>query len=115
MIVKPGNDPRLRTMTMAGVDERPDRGAPLVPACGARTRTGGQCRVPPMANGRCRDHGGLSTGPRTAEGLARMRRAKTRHGLYAEEVLAFRRAVRTVRSAARELSSGAAENSAPES
>jgi hypothetical protein len=30
-------------------------------------------------------HGGKSTGPRTAEGLDRMRKAKTRHGSYSEE------------------------------
>ena len=36
-----------------------------------------------MANGRCRLHGGLSTGPRTAAGLARMIAAKTTHGSYA--------------------------------
>lgn len=53
--------------------------------CGARTRSGGACKSPAMPNGRCRMHGGCSTGPRTAEGLERMRRAKTRHGKYSEE------------------------------
>ena len=43
------------------------------PRCGARTRAGCCCRQPAMANGRCRMHGGLSTGPRTPEGLARCR------------------------------------------
>jgi hypothetical protein len=66
--------------------------------CGARNRSGGICCAPPLPNGRCRDHGGLSTGPRTAEGLARMRQAKTRHGLYAQETMALRRAVRMVRA-----------------
>ena len=47
-----------------------------------------------MANGRCRLHGGKSTGPRTAEGLERMRRAKTKHGLYSAETLQLMRAVR---------------------
>ena len=48
-----------------------------VPRCGARTkRTGRPCRGPAMRNGRCRLHGGLSTGPRTPEGLARSRRAR---------------------------------------
>lgn len=28
--------------------------------CGAKTREGGECQTPPMANGRCRMHGGLS-------------------------------------------------------
>ena len=40
------------------------------PRCGARTRADGCCRQPAMANGRCRMHGGLSTGPRTAAGRA---------------------------------------------
>lgn len=51
-----------------------------VPRCGARTRRGTACRGPAMANGRCRMHGGPSTGPRTPEGLARSRRARWKHG-----------------------------------
>ncbi len=53
------------------------------PACGARTRAGGPCLGLAMANGRCRMHGGASTGPRTAAGLARIVAAKTTHGRYA--------------------------------
>ena len=35
----------------------------LAPRCGAYARTTGQpCRAPAMANGRCRMHGGKSTG-----------------------------------------------------
>ena len=49
-------------------------------ACGARTRGGGSCRTPGMRNGRCRMHGGASTGPRTPEGLARCTAAVTKHG-----------------------------------
>jgi len=30
--------------------------------CGAKTRSGRPCRTPGMANGRCRMHGGTSTG-----------------------------------------------------
>ncbi|MFM9841398.1 MAG: HGGxSTG domain-containing protein, partial [Dongiaceae bacterium] len=61
------------------------------PRCGARTRSGGCCRQPAMANGRCRMHGGLSTGPRTAEGLVRARRARWKHGYASAEIRAFRR------------------------
>ena len=32
---------------------------------------------------RCRNHGGLSTGPRTPEGLERCRKANWKHGRYA--------------------------------
>jgi hypothetical protein len=39
-------------------------------------------------------HGGKSTGPRTPEGLARMRRAKTRHGSYSQEMLKLMRTIR---------------------
>lgn len=39
--------------------------------CGAKTRKGTPCQAKALTNGRCRNHGGLSTGPRTAEGKAR--------------------------------------------
>jgi hypothetical protein len=35
-----------------------------------------------MDNGRCRMHGGASTGPRTPAGLAKAAAARTRHGGY---------------------------------
>ena len=38
------------------------------PRCGAMTRSGASCRAAAMPNGRCRMHGGPSTGPRTDEG-----------------------------------------------
>jgi hypothetical protein len=62
------------------------RGNPnLAPRCGAKARTTGHaCRAPAMANGRCRLHGGTSTGWRTPEGLARLAAARTTHGDYAQ-------------------------------
>jgi hypothetical protein len=45
-----------------------------------------------MKNGRCRMHGGLSTGPRTAEGRARCAAARRTHGFYSAEMAALRRA-----------------------
>jgi hypothetical protein len=37
--------------------------------CGAHARsTGLPCQAKALANGRCKNHGGLSTGPRTVEG-----------------------------------------------
>jgi hypothetical protein len=62
------------------------------PRCGARTRAGACCRQPAMRNGRCRLHGGLSTGPRTAEGRARCARVRRIHGFYSAEMVALRRA-----------------------
>jgi len=46
--------------------------------CGAKTRAGGRCKAPAMANGRCRVHGGSSTGPDNQIGNAN---AAT-HGIY---------------------------------
>jgi hypothetical protein len=57
------------------------RGNPnLAPRCGAKTRLGCPCKGPAMANGRCRMHGGASTGPKTAEGKARIAAAQVRRG-----------------------------------
>ena len=57
------------------------------------------CRAPAMANGRCRLHGGKSTGPRTPEGLERSRRARLVHGYYTAEAKASRaEARRTMRA-----------------
>ncbi len=61
------------------------------PRCGACTRSGGCCRQPAMKNGRCRMHGGLSTGPRTEEGLARSRWARWKHGFDSAAIRALRR------------------------
>ena len=62
------------------------RGNPnLAPRCGAKARTTGCCcRAPAMPNGRCRMHGGKSTGPRTTQGLANLASAHTTHGRYAQ-------------------------------
>ena len=74
------------------------RGDPnLAPRCGARTRTTGcTCRAPAMANGRCRLHGGKSTGPRTPEGMARMIAAHTTHGGSTAAKRAMQRYVSTL-------------------
>ncbi len=52
--------------------------APRRIKCEARTRAGGSCRCKALANGRCKFHGGLSTGPRTPEGRARIAEAQRR-------------------------------------
>ena len=43
-----------------------------------------------MRNGRCRLHGGKSTGPRTPEGRERSRRSNWKHGHYSAEARAER-------------------------
>lgn len=40
--------------------------------CGAKTRAGTPCRCKPRENGRCKFHGGASTGPRTKAGRKRI-------------------------------------------
>lgn len=46
--------------------------------CGAKTRRGTPCKMRPAMrhNGRCRLHGGLSTGPRTLQGRERIAEAQ---------------------------------------
>ena len=53
--------------------------------CGAKTRRKTACQAPAMPNGRCRMHGGMSTGPRTPEGLERSRKARWVHGFYSRD------------------------------
>lgn len=49
--------------------------------CGAKNRRGHPCaRAALNGKTRCRLHGGLSTGPRTPEGLARCIEVNLRHG-----------------------------------
>jgi len=64
------------------------------PRCGAKTRKGTACQAPAMRNGRCQLHGGKSTGPRTPEGIERIRRAATKHGWYSKAAKAERRRIR---------------------
>ena len=54
------------------------------PRCGAKNRRGLACQQPGMANGRCRLHGGKSTGARTPEGRQRIAQANLKHGYYAK-------------------------------
>lgn len=75
----------------------------LAPRCGARTRAGGWCQGPAMPNGRCRLHGGTSTGPRTPQGLERCRKTRFKHGLRSAAVTAARRQASAVRRAIRDL------------
>ena len=56
-----------------------------------------------MANEKCRMHDGASTGPRTAEGLARSRHARWKHGLYSAAALAEQKRVRELLAQSREL------------
>ncbi len=69
---------------------------PLV-LCGAKSkRTGLSCRQPSMKNGRCRLHGGKSTGPKTLEGLLRIKKSKTKHSYYSKEAIQERKNIRNL-------------------
>ena len=60
--------------------------------CGAKTRRGTPCKRPAnKRNGRCRLHGGASTGPRTKEGLAKIAAANTTTGQHTKAMIARRR------------------------
>jgi len=63
-----------------------------VPKCGAKTRKGAPCKNPAMKNGRCRLHGGLSTGPKTPEGRARC--GNWKHGYYSRAEKKQRKVIR---------------------
>jgi hypothetical protein len=56
-----------------------------------------------MPNGRCKVHGGKSTGPRTPEGLERSRRANWKHGHFSREAKAERSRVRAAILALRQM------------
>jgi hypothetical protein len=57
------------------------------PRCGAKTRAGGTCMVRvELGKARCRFHGGMSTGPKTAAGRA-PRRVSALHQLAASFML----------------------------
>lgn len=73
------------------------------PRCGAKTRRKTPCKAPAMANGRCRLHGGKSTGPRTPEGLERSRNANYKHGFYSEKMILERRYNRLLLQKCREF------------
>ena len=60
--------------------------------CLAKTRRGSSCQKAAIAGkGRCRLHGGASTGPRTEEGRSRIAAANYKHGNCTKERLAENR------------------------
>jgi hypothetical protein len=53
--------------------------------CNAKNRQGTPCSIPPSKNGRCRFHGGKSTGPRTEEGKMKSSQNASKHGMYSKK------------------------------
>ncbi len=74
-----------------------------VARCGARTRRQTPCQGAAMPNGRCRMHGGASTGPRTVEGLERLRAARTKHGMRSAAASELRDLVRALIARTKQL------------
>lgn len=65
--------------------------------CGAKTRTGTPCQryaLKSVSNGRCRLHGGLSTGAKTEAGKQRQIASRLKHGYYTKEAIRQRRELR---------------------
>ena len=75
--------------------------------CGAKTRRGSACLAPAMKNGRCRLHGGKSTGPKTEAGIQRIREAHLKDGLHTKTAVGWRREsnrlIREYKEALREI------------
>lgn len=77
----------------------------MTPLCGAKARSnkGKPCRRVAGPNGRCANHGGRSTGPKTAQGKERQRNAVWKHGYWTKEAIAERRVVNKMIRQAREV------------
>ncbi len=69
-----------------------------VKLCGAKARRNKHkpCTQPAMKNGRCRMHGGKSTGAKTHEGKARRDSAPYKHGLYSQDAILERKMMRAM-------------------
>jgi hypothetical protein len=61
--------------------------------CGAKNRSGNPCRRPAgwgtdhPGSGRCKLHGGLSTGPKSPEGKKKIAANAIKHGAYSDKLL----------------------------
>ena len=62
-----------------------------VDRCNARTRRGTTCQKPPVkGKKRCRLHAGRSSGPKSAEGRARIAAAHWKHGRRSKKFVEMR-------------------------
>lgn len=78
--------------------------------CHAKTRAGGTCQSPGMKNGRCRLHGGKSTGPLTAVGKNVASRNSLKTGEHAADarerwskIVQYNRAIREYQKSLKEF------------
>ena len=106
-----GSGPKWRVNRMhsvfrdvAGLNTEGAQGIGTTPhAAAPRPARAPLVRAAAMANSRCRMDGGKSTGPRTPEGIERIRASRTKHGRYSAASIARRREARSVLRAVREL------------
>ena len=78
--------------------------ANAAPRCGAKKRRKGTpCGSPAMANGKCRIHGGTSTGPKTVAGVESIRKANWKHGRRSAEAIRQRKEATSLRSEIKRL------------
>ncbi len=77
----------------------------MTPLCGAKARSNQNkpCRRLAGPNGRCSNHGGKSTGPKTQEGKERQRMSVWRHGYWTQEAIAERMQTKITIAQARNL------------
>lgn len=69
--------PRYRYELAVGTPKKTPRSE--IPGCGAKTRKGTPCQARAIeGKGRCRNHGGMSSGPKTEAGRERIRESNRR-------------------------------------
>jgi uncharacterized protein YjcR len=79
------------------MNNNPMQGPHAAPRCGAKTRQGHPCRSPAMKNGRCRMHGGCSTGAPKGNTNA------LKHGRYTQDAKVEMKEVKQILGLMRKL------------
>ena len=79
--------------------------------CGAHARSTGQpCKAKALANGRCKNHGGMSTGPKTPEGRQAIAEATRQRMASGQQETALKGFYSWLESGGREMLSRLAKN-----
>lgn len=79
--------------------------------CGAHARTtGNPCQAKAMTNGRCKNHGGMSTGPKTPEGRQAIAQATRQRMASGGHIRVLKGFYRWLEGGGREMLSRLAKN-----
>ena len=79
--------------------------------CGAHARTtGNPCQAKALTNGRCKNHGGMSTGPKTSEGRHTIAQATRQRMASGQRIQALAGFYRWLEGGGREMLSRLAKN-----